>query len=174
MIERYITPKDFESYLKGFIGKKIVKIYYITDCMVEFRAGRRFLSRLDTVKNKSIPVYEYEYELSIWGHWRYIAGGKIVESTFVRQEEDAPVFRRRIGGFVESLHPKTVVGIRISKKGMTAEITLDNGGKFIVRKFEDTFVSYSNTILNENGKPVKYRHARPEEFTGKLQYTEAP
>lgn len=173
MVEKYISPKEYESYLKEFIGKEITEFYYIIDCIVEFRAGQRFLKRQDTVKGETFPIYGHEYELSIWGHWEYMMNGKVIESTFVKPEEDAPAFQRRIGDFIETLHPKAVMGISVSEDGKIMEITFDNGGKFVVTKYEDTFVSYDNNLLDASLKPVKYRHARPEEFTGKLQYIEA-
>lgn len=174
MVEKYINPSEYESYLREFISKEIVEFYYIIDCIVEFRAGKRFLKRQDTVQGETFPIYGHEYELSIWGHWEYMQGDKVIESTLVKPKEDARAFQRRIGDFIETLNPKIVTGVKVSGKGSNVEIILDNGGKFVVNKYEDTFVNYSHTLLNENGEPVQYRYARPEEFTGKLQYLEAP
>lgn len=168
-----ITPKEFEKYLQEFTGRDLTEYYYITDRIIVFEAGKKYQTDESTVRGKKLPRYESEYELWIWGDWKYEKDGKIIETSDPIPNEGGPNFRRRIRIFSESINPKKVTEIKVSKDGKSAEIYLDIGGKFIVTPTRDMFISYSNRSFDSNGEFVTARHARIDKKTGVLIYIEA-
>jgi predicted secreted protein len=160
--QKELTPQEFQLGLQGFVGKEITKFYYITDSIVVLKAGKEVLRPFEEK-----PIYDSEYELWIDGGWKYVIDDTVVETSMVSGEE-LPILRKRIGDFIESIHPNTVTSVTISDDGQTAQVSLDLGGKFIIRKDGDSFISFSHQIYNDNGEFVRAEHFRPEEDTGKL------
>lgn len=173
MIEKQITPKEFETYLQEFVGLDLTDFYYIVDRLLVFRAGKKYQYDETICKGKKKPIYRSEYELRIWGDWKYEIDGSIIETSDPVPKEGGSSFRGRMSDFAESINPKKITAIIVSEDGKTAEIYLDIGGKFIVTPDEDMFVDYSNRTFNTNGEVITARHARPAENTGILTYFEA-
>lgn len=168
-----ISPKEFETYLKEFAGHDLTEYYYITDRIIVFEAGKKYQTDENTVRGKKIPRYESEYELWILGDWKYEKNGQVIETSDPVPNEGGPSFRRRIRIFSESINPKKVTVIKVTKDGKSAEVYLDIGGKFIVTPHKEMFVEYSNRSFDSNGEVVTARHARIDEKTGVLTYFEA-
>lgn len=175
MVEKKITPKEFETYLRGFVGRGLIEFYYITDTLLVFSAGKKYqYDEVTTSKGKKKPLYHFEHELRISGDWKYEGDGQVVETSEVRSGEDAPRFRNRIEDFVESIHPKKVTSIKVSENGKQTEIVLDIGAKFIVTPFKDRYISLTSRTFGPNGNIVSTHHTRPSENTGELTHVEAP
>jgi len=169
-----ITPKEFEKYLQEFVGRDLTDFYYIVDRLMVFRAGKKYQYDETFVKGKKKPMYRSEYELRIWGNWKFEKDGQIIETSDPKPNEGGPNFRGRMSNFSESINPKKVTAIKVSEDGKMAEIYLDIGGKFIITPDEDMFISYKNRSYDCGGKFISSHSAGPAENTGVLTYFEAP
>lgn len=174
MVEKKISPKEFETYLQEFVGRKLTEFYYITDTLLVFLAGKKYLFNESIVRGKKIQTYHNEYEFRIWGDWKYEKDGQIIETTVVKPDEDAPKFRNRMGDFAESIQPKKITAIKVSEDGKQTAIDLDNGGKFIVTPSDDKYLNYySYSFDSASGKEMSSRGVKSAENTGALTYFEA-
>lgn len=174
MTEKQISPEEFETCLQEFIGHDLTDFYYIVDRLLVFRAGKKYQYDETLVKGKKKPMYRSEYELRIWGNWKFEKDGQIIETSDPKPNEGGPNFRKRIRIFSESINPKKVTAIKVSENGKTAEVCLDIGGKFTITPDEDMFISYKNRSYDSGGKFVSSHSAGPAENTGILTYIEAP
>ncbi len=170
MLEKKITPIEFEKQLHEFVGQEFTEYFYITDSIVVFNSGKKFPED----KNNPSSKLRSEYEFWINGPWQYLENGKVTETSIPTQGEDIPSLRSRLEDFIMALKAKKVTGITILNNGQTAEISLDNGGKFVVSANKDSFVELSHRTHNQNGDFVSATHVRPNEDTGELTYFEAP
>lgn len=174
MLEKTISAQEYEKYLREFVGHTLTDFYYITDRLLVFKAGRKFPDREVVVKGVIKPLYQSEFELRIWGNWKYERNGMIVETTVVQPHEDGPRFRNRIADFAESIHPKKVTAIHVAPSGISAELYLDTGGKFVITQNKDMFINYSNLVFDPIGNVIAKRYATPQSDTGILIYSESP
>lgn len=165
-IKRPVTAQEFHSGLQEFVGKDITKFYYITDSTVVLKAGKENLR-----SQEDKPIYDSEFEFWIGGGWKYMVNGEMVETSIANGEE-LPILRKRIGDFIESMHPKQVTSITVSDDGQTAEVDLDTGGKFVVKKNVCLFVYYLHRVYGEDGKFIKSKRLSPDSETGELTMTE--
>lgn len=159
--KRVVTTQEFEEGLQIFVGKKLTRFYYITDSMVVFHAGKESLRPFEDK-----PVYDSEFEFWIIGGWEYLMNGKVIETSIAKGEE-LPELRKRIRGFIESIHPTKVTSITVSANGQTAEVILDLGGKFVVHAHNGAFLNFSHRVYEEDGF-VEATHLRPDEETSEL------
>lgn len=165
-----ISPAEYESVLREICGLNIVEFFYITDRILVFNAGIKIDSPIDKEPNNNSTEKRYEYELWIDGDWDYLKDGKIIETSKVKDDEDAIKFRKRIQVFADNLKPKTFTNISLSKDGLSVELTLCNGGQFRVNKDEEMFVHiYRKTIA---GGTYESHGVDVDEDTFELKYFE--
>jgi len=170
MLVKNITPEEFEKYLQDFVGQKITECFYITDSIVVFNSGNKYPED----KNNPDSKLRSEYELWINGPWKYLENDKVSETSIPTPNEDISKLRGRLEDFIAGLKVNKITSISITNDGKTAEIGLDNGGKFVVSSREESFVELSHRTHDNNGDFVSATHLRPDEDTGELTYTEAP
>lgn len=173
MVEKKITPKEFETYLQEFVGRNLTDFYYITDTLLVFKSGKQYLFDESVVKGKKIQSHHSEHEFRIWGDWKYERDGRVIETSDVKPDEDAPKFRNRMGDFAESIHPNKITDIRVSEDGKETTVVLDNGGQFVVTPSGDSYLNYFNYSFDSNGKEIGNRGVKSAENTGVLTYFEA-
>lgn len=168
MVTRYITPKEYASYLQKFVGREINESDHIVDGILVFKSGKKYLDRVDSVTGKTLKIYSREFVLRVWGFWKYVDNGKVIESTNMKLDEDGVSFKRRMASFLKTINPTRITDIKVSKQGRSVQIYLDSGGKFIVRKFKESLVNYSNCELDNGDNAIAYHSAQLEASTGKL------
>jgi len=159
--KRVITSKEFEEGLQEFVGKELTDCYYTTDSLVTLLSGKKFPNDRGSMDS--------EFDLMIWGPWEFVKDGQTIETSFMQtQDENTPNLRRRLGAFIDNLHPTKVTSILISGDGNTAEIGVDVGGKFVVHGHDDVFLNYSHKVFSDSGVLVGATHLRPDGETGQL------
>lgn len=170
MLEKKITPIEFEKHLQEFVGQELTEYFYITDSIVVFNSGKKFPED----KNNPNSKLRSEYEFWINGPWKYIENDKVVETSIPTQDEDISNLRGRLEDFIMGLKVKKVIGVSMLDDGQTAEISFDNGGKFVVSAKKDSFVELSHRIYSQDGDFIRAFHVRPDEENGELTLIEAP
>lgn len=165
--KKIVSPQEFEDGLQEMIGKELTDFYYTTDSLVTLLAGKKYPNDKGTMDS--------EFKLNIWGGWEYVKDGEVVETSISEASgENIPELRGRIDRFIRSLHPTKIISISISDDGKTAEIALDDGGRFVSHRNEDVFLSYSHKVYDAGGKFISATHLRPDRETGELTLFQAP
>ena len=113
------------------------------------------------------------FALDIWGPWEYFGSDRNkITSDRLATDAHAEYFMR-MEDFADHFPAKSISGIKVAPNGKQVIFGLDSGTTFTVWHSGSYFVNYSEFLIDQKGKVIGAKHARPDEKTGQLVYSEA-